>query len=124
MEPPFKKQSFQCNRYCGECCKKFAVEVSESEISRIKSLGCKEDDFLEKDFFGSGTNVLKRGKNGCIFLKKEAGSEYSCKIYEKRPKTCKEYPFFNGDRIKSCLPQDIYPNVFLKRDKTKPSNGL
>ena len=108
------KESFQCNRYCGECCKKLVVEVTNLEIKKIKSLGYKGKNFLEKDFFGSGTNVLKRNKDGCIFLKKEEDGKYSCKIYENRPKICKDYPFFNGDKIKSCLPQDLYPNVFFK----------
>lgn len=122
MEPLFKKQNFQCNRYCGECCKRLVVEVTNSEIKSIKSLGYNEEDFLEKDFFGQGKSVLKRGKNGCIFLKKEEDGKYSCKIYENRPKICRQYPFFNGSKIKSCLPQDLYPNVFFKFDKTKPSN--
>ena len=122
MDDLFKKQNFQCNRFCGECCKKFAVEVSKSEISRIKGLGYEEDDFLEKEFFGSGTNVLKRDKNGCFFLEKGKDESYSCKIYENRPETCKDYPFFNSNKIKSCLPQDLYPNVFFKLNKAKPED--
>ena len=122
MQGIFKKQNFQCNRYCGECCKKLVVEVTPSEIKKIKSLGCKEEDFLVKDFFGEGKNVLKRDKNGCIFLKKEEYGRYSCKIYENRPKICKDYPFFNGNGVKSCLPQDMYPNVFFKFNKTKHLN--
>ena len=110
----FKKQNFQCNRYCGECCKRLVVEVTPSEIKKIKSLGYKEEDFLEKGFFHPEKFTLKRNKNGCIFLKKEEDGKYSCKIYENRPKICKDYPFFNSNEVKSCLPQDLYPNVFFK----------
>ncbi len=124
MEPLFKKQNFQCNRFCGECCKRLVVEVTKPEIEKIKSLGYKEDEFVEKGFFHQHEYTLKRNKGGCIFLKKEKDGSYSCKIYENRPKICSNYPFFNGNTVKSCLPQDMYPNVFVKFKAVKPSAQL
>lgn len=117
MEPLFKKQNFQCNRCCGECCKRLVVEVTQPEIKKIKSLGYKEEEFAEKGFFHPEKFTLKKNKDGCVFLRKEKDGKYSCKIYENRPKICRDYPFFNGNEIKSCLPKDMYPNVFLKIKK-------
>lgn len=117
MDGIFKKQNFQCNRYCGECCKKLVVEVDGSEIKKIKSLGYKEEDFLEKGFFHPEKFTLKRNKDGCVFLKQEKDRLYSCKIYENRPKICKKYPFFNGNAVKSCFPEEVYPTAFISLNK-------
>jgi Fe-S-cluster containining protein len=109
MNDLFKKQNFQCNRYCGECCKRFIIDVSREEIKKIKRLGY--NDFLEPGPIYEDKFFLKKNNNGCVFLKKNRGGEYSCKIYDNRPKTCRQYPFFNKKEIKSCLPADLYPSL-------------
>ncbi len=115
MENLFTKESFQCNRYCGECCKKLVVRVNKEDIKNIKKIGYDEEDFLERDLLYRHKFVLKRDKDGCVFLKEHKDGKYSCSIYENRPKTCKQYPFFGKkNRVGSCLPQDMFPNVFLK----------
>ena len=115
MEKLWTKENFKCDRYCGECCKKLIVRVSREDIKKIKKLGYKEEEFLEKDIFYSNKTNLKKNKEGCIFLKKNKDGKYTCKIRNDRPKTCREYPFFPNipKEIKSCLPQDLYPNVFF-----------
>jgi len=116
MTKLWTKENFKCDRYCGECCKKTMVSLSKEDISRIKKLGYKEEYFLFRNYFNSKKDMLKKDKKGwCVFLKKDKNNRYSCKIHKNRPKTCREYPFFgkNPEPIKSCLPQDLYPNVFF-----------
>ena len=132
METLLTKKTFQCDRYCGECCKKLLVRVSKQDIERIKKLGYKEEHFLLedpfnimkiKDFQDTGNLrfprekkfFLKKDEKGwCVFLKKSKDGKYSCSIHENRPKICRQYPFFGKTReIKSCLPEDMHPNVFF-----------
>lgn len=108
------KESFQCNRYCGHCCKKLIIRVSKEDIGRIRKLGYKEQEFLERDLAYRNKFVLKRDKNGCVFLKKHKDGKYSCIIYKNRPKTCRQYPFFGKNKVvKSCLPKDMFPSAFF-----------
>ena len=115
MQDMFKKENFQCNRYCGECCKKLSVMVSKEDIKNITKLGYKEEDFLDKDLLSINKFMLKRDKNGFVFLKKHNDGKYSCTIHNNRPKTCRQYPFFGkNNKVGSCLPQYMFPNVDFK----------
>ena len=115
MDNVFTKESFQCNRYCGECCKKLSVLVSKEDIKNITKLGIKKEDFLDRDLLSINKFMLKRDKDGCIFLKQHKDGKYSCSIHKNRPKTCRQYPFFGKEKaIDSCLPQDMFPNVLFK----------
>ena len=107
------KENFQCDRYCGECCKKPVVRVRKAEIEKIRKLGYKEEDFLERDMRSISIFLLKRNKKGCIFLKKHKDGKYSCTIYKNRPKICQQYPFFRKTTIGSCLPNKMFPNAFV-----------
>jgi len=49
MDNLFTKESFQCNKYCGECCKKLSVMVSKEDIKNITKLGYEKEDFLDKE---------------------------------------------------------------------------
>jgi Fe-S-cluster containining protein len=114
------KENFQCNRYCGQCCKKLVIRVSKGEIEKIRKLGYKDEDFLERDLAYRHKFVLKRNKKGCVFLKKNKDGKYSCRIYKNRPKTCRQYPFFgNKNKIGSCLPNKIYTSAFVSFNRTK-----
>jgi len=115
MQDMFTKESFQCNRYCGECCKKLSVMVSKGDIRNITKLGIKKEDFLDEDLLSINKFMLKRDKNGCIFLKQHLDGKYSCTIHLNRPKICRQYPFFGkNNKVRSCLPQDMFPNVTFK----------
>ena len=115
MENKFTKQSFQCNRYCGECCKKLSVMVSKEDIKNITKLGYKKEDFLDEDLLSINKFMLKRNNDGCTFLKQNKDGMYSCSIHKNRPKTCRQYPFFGKEKaIDSCLPEDMFPNVSFK----------
>ena len=114
MENMLTKENFQCDRYCGECCKKPVVRVRKAEIEKIRKLGYKEEDFLERDMRSISIFLLKRNKKGCIFLKKHKDGKYSCTIYKNRPKICQQYPFFRKTTIGSCLPNKMFPNAVFK----------
>ena len=122
MPELFTRKNFKCDRYCGECCKKYLVSLNKKDIKKIKNLGYKEDEFIANDFFDQNHQFLKKQKNGwCIFLEKEKSGKYSCSIHKNRPEICQQYPFFgkNPKPIESCLPQDLYPNVFFSFSKLK-----
>lgn len=116
MKKLLTQSSFKCDRHCGECCKKTLVEVSGKDITRIKKRGYDENEFLMKDPFNEERLFLKKdGKGWCVFLKQDKKGMYSCSIYNDRPDICRKYPFFTGkEELSSCLPEDLYPNVFFK----------
>ncbi|MAE42359.1 hypothetical protein CMO93_01195 [Candidatus Woesearchaeota archaeon] len=116
MKQLLTKENFECDKYCGECCKKLAIKLTKSDIYSIKNLGYKEEDFIDKTLSKLGVLFIKN-ENSCFFLKKHLSGKFSCKIYEIRPKTCKDYPFFNKKRIKSCLPRDLYPTLLQPKVK-------
>lgn len=74
-----KSLKFTCNK-CTSCCCNNRVEVCSKELKNFH----KKDLRKINDFY-----FLKLSPNGkCIFLNGE-----NCKIYEKRPTVCSEYPF-------------------------------
>ena len=119
MEEMIAKESFECDRYCGQCCKKLVVRVNKEDIEKIRKLGYKEEDFLERDLLYRSKFVLKKDNNKCVFLKKHKDGRYSCKIYKNRPKTCLQYPFFAKNKVGSCMPNKMYPSAFFKFTNSK-----
>ena len=97
------KKTFRCRR-CGECCKKYTIRLLKDDIKRIKNKCYNEVYFLDKETIGpyKGKFILKKINERCVFLKKKDNT-YFCKIYDIRPKICKQYPFF-GKSIESCKP--------------------
>jgi len=77
-------------RECAECCRVTEAEIFEKDVvSLAKNLGISRKQFLEQ-YTQTGTDgelILKRTKDGCIFLN---GND--CTIYEFRPKTCEGFP--------------------------------
>jgi len=94
--------AFKCGR-CGQCCIKLTVWLYKEDIGRIKER-FDENYFAEKSLLdGNPVLVLKKNKDGCVFLEKRRG-KYSCKIYGIRPKICVQYPFF-GKGLEDCKPR-------------------
>lgn len=93
-----KKSNFKCRR-CGYCCQ-FLVRLTKKEIEDIKKSGYKEEDFVETD--SRGRKRIKFANYYCYFLKIE-NCIATCKIYPKRPKACRLYPFF-GKKTEPCVP--------------------
>lgn len=84
-------------RMCGKCCRIFYIPLTEEEL-RSRKFKTEFDyeqiknvlfDEIEKNCW----NILKRNKNGCVYLK---GNK--CTIHNNKPKYCRK--FFCGD-IKS-----------------------
>lgn len=84
-------------------------------LKKIKKLGYKEEHFLFEYPFNKNEFFLKKDEKGwCVFLNKSKDGKYSCGIHKNRPKTCRKYPFFEDvKKIKSCLPEHMFPNVFF-----------
>jgi len=79
---------FKCNR-CGYCCT-LRVRLSFLELLRIRLKGYKKKDFVVKDT--KKRNCIKQLENqDCYFLIRK-GEKTACKIYNIRPKMCREYP--------------------------------
>ena len=112
-------KTFICDRKCGECCIKLIVKLSTADIKKIKTSGYDEEDFIEIDPFLPGQNkdVMKKMDNGwCVFLKKNKPGEYICKIYNQRPKVCKDYPFTKKKLVKDCRPK-LFIDVLKEKYK-------
>ncbi len=107
------KETFECDRYCGQCCKKLIVRLAKADIEKIRKLGYEDEDFLERDLIYRNKFVLRRDEGSCIFLKRRKDRTYSCVIYKNRPKTCQQYPFFAKNLVGSCLPKKMYPSAFV-----------
>jgi Fe-S-cluster containining protein len=106
------KKNFVCER-CGECCRVYTVILSENDIQNISSLGYSLDSFavIDTDPKEGTKTILKREKDGCIFLSYNGGKAL-CKIYKNKPSICKTYPFFHKEVI-SCKPHDLVKGSFL-----------
>jgi Fe-S-cluster containining protein len=95
-------ETFKCDRTCADCCKYLTVKLDKKDINKIKKAGYDQDFFLKFDNFIESP-VLKLTDKGCIFLIKK-DSYYYCKIYDIRPKVCRDYPFINSNIVESCKP--------------------
>ncbi len=93
--------NFECNRKCADCCKYLTVKLSKKDISAIKREGYDEKFFMEFDNHIRSPVLKIKGK--CVFLGKKK-DKYYCKIYELRPKVCRQYPFLNSNEIERCKP--------------------
>ncbi len=91
---------FKCDR-CGYCCT-LRARLSFIELLRILLKGYKKKDFVIKDM--QGRNCIKQFKNNdCYFLIRK-GKKTACKIYNIRPKMCREYPGDIKGRCKDKIP--------------------
>lgn len=113
------KETFECDRYCGECCKKLIVRVTKADIERIRKLGYEDEDFVDRDLIYRNKFVLRMDKGGCIFIKRHKDGAYSCIIYKNRPKICGQYPFFAKNLVGSCLPKKMFPSAFVSFTDSK-----
>ncbi|MEM4473716.1 MAG: YkgJ family cysteine cluster protein [Candidatus Bathyarchaeia archaeon] len=75
----------QCSR-CGKCCKKTEMELLNSDVRRLATLGFKPEEFIS---IHEGIPRLKNVNGFCYFYNV---SKRECKIYSKRPLGCRVYP--------------------------------
>jgi|Deesub1362B_J571_1020462.scaffolds.fasta_scaffold00013_196 Fe-S-cluster containining protein len=75
-------ESWRCLR-CGECCRRYAVELHEGEVERFQR--------DEVEILDNGRRRIKRRFDGfCIFYDEK---KRICRIYENRPDSCRIFPF-------------------------------
>ena len=96
-----------CLKCVNSACCKLDVEVDRLEFQRFKALRLdkyfetRTDIFIKKEpryneqteilnkMYEANFAILKKGKDGlCVLLDRET---MKCKIYEDRPKVCKDY---------------------------------
>lgn len=84
----------QCG--CIKCCLSTEMELSSSDIVRIRGLGFFEDFFIVKQ---NGNRQLKNLSGRCVFHNGQR-----CSIYNYRPEGCRLYPaVFDEDKGKVVL---------------------
>ena len=75
---------------CGNCCRTTSPIFRDVDIERIaKHLGMRVAEFTDKYLHMDEMRDWVLNSSPCSFLNLE---DNSCKIYEVRPKACREYP--------------------------------
>ena len=83
--PVMRKIRNTCLEYgCVKCCLNTEMELSSSDIVRIRGLGFSEDFFIVKK---NGNRQLKNLSGRCVF-----NNGQRCTIYNYRPEGCRLYP--------------------------------
>ena len=77
---------------CANCCRRSLVSVNKSEIESIAThLGTTSEAvarlYTVRDPDAPALRILRNSGEGCVFLHGNL-----CKIYEARPKTCRDFP--------------------------------
>jgi uncharacterized protein len=74
---------------CANCCKTTSPIFYQTDIERVaKSLRMKPGDFIEKYLRVDEDKDFVLKSSPCPFL----DADNYCKVYEDRPKACREYP--------------------------------
>lgn len=74
---------------CANCCKTTSPIFRDIDIDRISShLGVKPSEFIDKNLRMDEDNDWVLKSSPCLFLDE---NNY-CKIYEVRPRACRDYP--------------------------------
>ena len=94
---------------CANCCKTTSPIFYETDIDRAsKFLRMKPGNFIEKYLRVDEDKDYVLKSSPCVFL----DEENYCKIYEARPKACREYP--HTDRKKMVQIMDLtYKNTLV-----------
>jgi len=81
---------------CTNCCKTTSPIFYPNDIDRLaKALRMKPGDFIEKYLMVDEEDDYVLKSSPCPFLDKD---NY-CRVYEDRPKACREYPHTNRKRM-------------------------
>ena len=74
---------------CANCCKSLPARINDTDINRIaKKLRMKPDEFRVAFTFRDEDGDMVINQSPCPFLE----VDNTCRIYEVRPKACREYP--------------------------------
>src|SRR6187402_256379 len=81
---------------CANCCKTTSPIFYETDIDRVaKAVRMKPGDFIEKYLRVDEDKDYVLKSSPCPFL----DSDNYCKVYEDRPKACREYPHTNRKKM-------------------------
>lgn len=81
---------------CANCCKTTSPIFYQTDIERVaRSLRMKPGDFIEKYLRIDEDKDYVLQSSPCPFL----DSDNYCKVYEDRPKACREYPHTNRKKM-------------------------
>jgi Fe-S-cluster containining protein len=81
---------------CANCCKTTSPIFYQTDIERVaKSLRMKPGDFIEKYLRIDEDRDYVLKSSPCPFL----DSDNYCKVYDDRPKACREYPHTNRKKM-------------------------
>ncbi len=109
---------------CANCCTSIPPIVNETDAKRVaKFLGLKITVFKEEYLKMDEDGDMVINKSPCPFLKRDN----KCRIYDVRPRACKEYPHTNDYKffknIKLHAVNTKYcPAVFYILEELKKSN--
>lgn len=97
---------------CGNCCKSLGPRITDADIRRIStSLKIKPSELTQKYLKMDEDNDYVFKSMPCPFL----DSENYCKIYENRPRACRDYPHTDRRRMQQIL------DITLKNTQTCPA---
>lgn len=97
---------------CGNCCKSLGPKLNSADIRRISSvLRIKTSEFEGKYLRFDEDDDYVFSKMPCAFL----DEDNSCKIYEDRPRACREYPHTDRRKMHQVL------DITLKNLETCPA---
>ncbi len=85
---------------CANCCKSIPPMVSRSDAKRIsKALGVSVNEFESNYLKLDEDGDLVMATSPCVFLE----SDNKCRIYDVRPKACRQYPHTDGFEFQNNL---------------------
>lgn len=85
---------------CANCCKTASPMLFEKDIERLsKYLKLKPGEFIGQYLFLDTDGIFAFKQTPCPFL----GSDNYCRVYEYRPKACREYPHTNMRKMHTLL---------------------
>ncbi len=97
---------------CGNCCKSLGPRITDADIRRISSaLKVKSAEFTDKYLHLDEDNDYVFKTMPCPFL----DADNYCKIYENRPRACRDYPHTDRRRMQQIL------DITLKNTATCPA---
>ncbi len=85
---------------CANCCRSLGPRITEKDIERLsKHLKVKQSSFMETYLRvdEDGDNVFRQMP--CPFLE----ADNKCRVYEYRPKACREYPHTDRKKFHQIL---------------------
>jgi len=97
---------------CGNCCKSLGPKLNSTDIRRISgALRIKPSEFEQKYLRMDEDDDFVFSTMPCVFL----AEDNTCKIYEDRPRACREYPHTDQRKMHQVL------DITLKNMSTCPA---